>query len=378
MARKIKVIVNAIPLNNVNTGISRYLRSLYTELERLYGDRMEVGYFDGIGISSSMPCGPDNFSRWSKSVELFWRLPAYAALFVRLGSHLVRERVFRKLANGYDLYHEAAFFPFSVPFRVKTVFTIHDLSVMRFPEHHPRERVLYSRLFFRRSCETVDYFLADSEFIAKEMGLFLNIDSQRISVAHLAHEGKWFYPRPFEDVENFRVSSRLPEEHFLFVGSGDPRKNLHIIPQALKNAGLKIPLLAAGWQGWASKSEWDNVIFLDWVSDDDLARLYSGALALIFPSSYEGFGLPILEAMACGCPVVTTKEASLPEVAGDAALYMKEPRDVDGLAEILKKLASSPALRQDLSVKGLSHVDKFSWASTAQTTFQAFEQVLRS
>lgn len=378
MARKIKVIVNAIPLNNVNTGISRYLRCLYTEIERLYGDRMEIGYFDGIRVSSSMPCGPDNFSRWSRSVDLFWRLPAYPALVLRVGVHVIRERLFRKLANAYDLYHEAAFFPFSAPSRVKTVFTVHDLSVSLFPQLHPRERVLYFRLFLRRSCKNVSHFLAVSRFTQREMGIFLDIPTEKTTVTYEGYDPEVFYPRPRDEAKGLLSLHALPEKYFLFVGSGDPRKNMDIIPEALEKAKLNFPLLAAGWQGWASKSEWDNVIFLNWVSDDDLARLYSGALALIFPSSYEGFGLPILEAMACGCPVVTTREASLPEVAGDAALYMKGPRDVDGLSGILKELASSPALRQDLSVKGLLHVDKFSWESTAQTTFQVFEKVLRS
>jgi len=104
--------------------------------------------------------------------------------------------------------------------------------------------------------------------------------------------------------------------------------------------------------------------------------LYSGALGLILPSSYEGFGLPLLEAMACGCPVVAAKEASLPEVAKDAALYMKGPRDIESLAGILEHLASAPDVRRQLTQKGLERAKEFSWSHTAQTTFQVFERVL--
>ena len=100
---------------------------------------------------------------------------------------------------------------------------------------------------------------------------------------------------------------------------------MKVIPDALDLAGLHVPLVVAGWSGWAEKDVAKKVLFLGYVEDDALARLYSGALALIFPSRYEGFGLPILEAMACGCPVITTREASMPEVAGEAALYMKHP-----------------------------------------------------
>lgn len=378
MSKKIKVIVNGIPLRNVNTGISRYMRCLYIELERQYGDRLEIGYFDGRGVSSTMPSGPEDLNRWSSRVEVFWRLPAYPALFLRLGVHARRERIFRRLAKGYHLYHEAGFFPFLVPGHVKTVFTLHDLSVVRFPEHHPRERVLYYRLFLRRRCKLVDHFLADSEFTANEMRACLNIDYNKITTAHLAHDDTTFCPRSHQDVRNFLAERGLPNRYFLFVGSGDPRKNMDVIPKALKKARLQVPLMVAGWQGWTNKGDWDNVIFLNYVDDNDLARLYSGALALVFPSSYEGFGLPVLEAMACGCPVVTTREASLPEVAGDCALYMKGPREVDDLARILNDLAGNPELREELREKGLSQAGKFSWSQTADVTVKAFEKVLES
>ena len=378
MSKKIKVIVNGIPLRNVNTGISRYMRCLYTELERQYGDRLEIGYFDGRGVSSTMPSGPEDLKRWSSRVEVFWRLPAYPALLLRLGVHARRERIFRRLAKGYHLYHEAGFFPFLVPSHVKTVFTLHDLSVVRFPEHHPHERVLYYRLFLRRRCKLVDHFLADSEFTANEMRACLNIDYNKITTAHLAHDDTIFCPRSHEDVRNFLASRGLPDRYFLFVGSGDPRKNMDVIPEALKRARLQVPLMVAGWQGWTNKGDWDNVIFLNYVDDNDLARLYSGALALVFPSSYEGFGLPLLEAMACGCPVVTTREASLPEVAGDCALYMKGPRDVDDLARILNDLAGNPELREELRKKGLTRAGRFSWSQTADATVDAFEKALES
>ena len=378
MSKKIKVIVNGIPLRNVNTGISRYMRCLYTELERQYGDRLEIGYFDGRGVSSTMPSGPEDLKRWSSRVEVFWRLPAYPALFLRLGVHARRERIFRRLAKGYHLYHEAAFFPFLAPRHVKTVFTLHDLSVTRFPEHHPRERVLYYKLFLQKRCRKVNRFLTVSRFSQEEMEEYLKIPAEKISVIHEAVDERIFHPRPHREVQDFLDLGGLPRKYFLFVGSGDPRKNMDVIPQALKRARLQVPLMVAGWQGWTNKGDWDNVIFLNYVDDNDLARLYSGALALVFPSSYEGFGLPLLEAMACGCPVVTTREASLPEVAGDCALYMKGPRDVDDLARILNDLAGNPELREELRKKGLTRAGRFSWSQTADATVDAFEKALES
>ena len=376
MAGRIKILVNAIPLINIGTGIGRYLKCLYTEMEESYGDRLEICYFDGVNVSSTRPCGPENPARWSRCIDLFWKLPAYPAFLLRLGIHFKREMIFHRLVKDFDIYHEAGFFPFTVPSRVKTVFTLHDLSVIRFPEHHPLERVLYYRLFLRQRCKKVDRFLTVSGFTQKEMERLLDIESKKISVTHLAHDPTLFYPKHQKEVSRFLADKGLPERYFLFVGSGDPRKNMDIIPGALEKAGLQEPLVVAGWSGWSDRMSWNNVIPLGYISDEELACLYSGALGLIFPSSYEGFGLPLLEAMACGCPVVAAKEASLPEVAEDAALYIKGPRDIESLAGILEHLASTPDIRRKLTGKGLKRAGEFSWSHTAQTTFQAFERVL--
>ena len=377
MRPRIKLLVNAVPMVNVNTGIGRYLRCLYAEMERVYGDRLEIGYFDGVKVSSMMPGGPSNLNRWTKGIDLFWRMPVYPALIVRLGFHFVREAIFRQWSRYFELYHEAGFFPFSVSSRLKTVFTLCDLSLIRFPQYHPRERVLYSRLFFQTRRNRVDYFLTISRFAAREIQEVLNIDSGKISVTHLAHDNKVFYPRSQEEVSVFLRHQALPERYFLFVGAGDPRKNMHVIPEALERAGLEVPLVVVGWSGWLGGEISKRVIPLGYVSDDELACAYSGALAMIFPSSYEGFGLPVLEAMACGCPVVTTSEASLPEVAGDGAVFMKDPKDVDGLARILGNLAADPAMRQRFADKGLAQARRFSWGETAKKTFEVFEAVLK-
>ena len=374
MPTRMKIIVNAFPMVNVNTGIGRYLRCLYQAMEEHYGDRLEIGYFDGKRVSPTMPSGPGNLTRWSRLVSLFWRLPAYPALLVRLLFHYNQERHFRKVAGAFDLYHEAGFFPFLSPPRIATVFTLADLSLIRFPEHHPRERVLYSRLFFRRRCKKVNRFLTISAFIKKEMAVYLGIHRENTTVTYLGYDPTVFYPRPTPEIEACLNRQGLSGGYFLFVGSGDSRKNLNIIPEALDRAGLALPLVVAGWSGWTGKTSWKKVRGLGYVKDDDLARLYSGAMALIFPSRYEGFGLPILEAMACGCPVITTREASMPEVAGDAALYMKDPDDAEGLGSMLKELSANPETRRQWAERGLAQARRFSWRKTAESTFGAFEE----
>lgn len=379
MADRMRVIVNAVPLMNVRTGIGRYLACLYGAMERRFGDRAEFSYFDGRTVSRDMPSGPGDLSRWSGMVDLFWKLPAPLALAVRLAHHWRSERAFRRAARGFDLYHEAGFFPFRAPAGVRTAFTLHDLSVFRFPEHHPRERVLYFKVFFRRRLRLARAVITVSRFTADEMRRVLGPESARDATAvPLACDTAVFHPRTPDQAARARERFGLPERYFLFVGSGDPRKNLDIVPEALKKADLDEPLAVVGWSGWRQGGQWSNARALGYVDDEDLAGLYSGALGLVLPSAYEGFGLPLLEAMSCGCPVITARAASLPEVAGEAALYLDHPRDRDGLAVLLGRLAADESLRASLRGQGFARAREFSWGRTAEATFEVFERVLAS
>jgi len=250
VAERIKILVNAIPLINIGTGIGRYMKCLYTEMEKSYGDRLEIRYFDGVNVSSTMPCGPENLARWSRFIDLFWKLPAYPAFLLRLGIHFKRELFFHRLVKDFDIYHEAGFFPFSVPSRVKTVFTLHDLSVIRFPEHHPLDRVLYSRLFFRQRCKKADHFLTVSGFTQKEMERFLDIGSKNISVTHLAHDPTLFYPKPQKEVSRFLAKKDFQKDIFFLWEAEIPEKIWTSSPKLWRKQGFRNRLLwLAGLDG---------------------------------------------------------------------------------------------------------------------------------
>ena len=362
---------------NVSTGIGRYIRSVYTSMERLYADSFEFVYFDGKNTTTSIPPKAPSIARWSKRVELLWKLPPHAGYCIRLLLHLRREWRFREALRGIDLYHEASFFPFASG-RVPVVFTIHDLSLLNHPQWHPKERVLFFKTFYHRRLAKVSRFIAVSEFTRSEMLRDLGIEDSLITVTPEAHTSGIFYPRTEAAVKDIKIKYNLPESYFLFVGSGDPRKNVEIIPKALSIGRTKAPLVSVGWSGWDKDSHDGGLCRpLGFVNDDDLAAVYSGALALIFPSVYEGFGLPLLEAMACGCPVVTTTKASLPEVAGDAALYLQNPDDPAELAVLLERIEQNPALRREMRQKGLERAEGFSWDKTAALTKQAFDTALK-
>jgi len=169
------------------------------------------------------------------------------------------------------------------------------------------------------------------------------------------------------------------------VGSLEPRKNLSLLIKALGMVKTTIPLIMAGWEGWGDKP-WmaeierqglqQRVFVTGYVDDEDLARLYSGARALVYPSLYEGFGLPLLEAMACGCPVICSNAASLPEVAGNAAVLF-HPNDYKALAKGIDRLIEDSEFRNDLIRKGFGRSAQFNWRQSAQKTVDVFRKVSR-
>ncbi|WP_031482043.1 glycosyltransferase family 4 protein [Maridesulfovibrio frigidus] len=370
-----KILVNALPLINLRTGIGRYVENLYKILSRTPG--VHVAYYDGKRLLDRLPEASLNVERWSLLTKLFWMLPSPVALIVRIAIQWWRERKFQKLCSGFDIYHETSFFPFKAPKEVKTVLTVHDLSLIRHPQWHPAERVQFFLKYFVKRLPWVDGFLSVSDFTKSEMNLLLNISEKETQTTPLGIDCELFFEPEARVVMDVREKYSLPEKYFLCVGSGDPRKNVDVVLAALRSQKVNGSLVHVGWNGWEKDRTLEaGEIRLGYVSDEDLPALYAGAIAFVYPSFYEGFGLPLLEAMACGCPVVTTRLASLPEVAGDAALYLEDPSDAENLALILNRLDKDPLLRENLKIKGLERVKDFSWERTAAATLAMFEQQL--
>ncbi len=376
------ILLDAIPLTGLLTGISRYVRNLYTQLAALPDAR--VHYYNGARLVARMPEQADP-GKWMKTTDRVWALPDPMVVGLRCVNWLLFEQRIRSVVrkNRFDVYHETAFTPSALKGAdVPQVFTLHDLSLIKCREMHPRERVWFSDLFFQRRIKHADHIITVSEYVRSEIIEELRIPAHAVTTIHEAAD-PLFYPRDRESVEAMRASMNLPKDYLLFVGTLEPRKNLSMLIEALAACKHDVPLVLTGWKGWGEK-EWqekakriglgNRIHFTGYVDEESLARLYSGALSLVYPSLYEGFGLPLLEAMACGTPVICSNAASLPEVAGDAALLIN-PHNAEALTHAIDCVCEDDMLRTRMKERGLERAAHFSWEKTARQTLEVFRGV---
>jgi glycosyltransferase involved in cell wall biosynthesis len=273
-----------------------------------------------------------------------------------------------------------------VPLRhPQTVVTIHDLGYLHEPEAHPPAQRRMLEWTTRWSCRAARKIIAISNSTKHDLVTKYGLPDQKIRVIHHGIDPT-FRRATLPEIERVRSHYALPERYVLFVGTVQPRKNIARIAAAmmqLEAAGLPHKLVVAGKAGWlgeeveqviAALARADLVLRLGYVAQGDLAALYSGADAFCFPSMYEGFGLPVLEAMACEVPLIVSDRGSLPEIAGDAAIIV-DPTSTDQIAEALVRVLTNPAERTLLVEAGKRRVRDFSWTKSASETLRLLVEV---
>jgi len=269
----------------------------------------------------------------------------------------------------------------------RRVVTVQDLTCLHFPQFHPWTRRTLFRMGVRRAARLADAIIVPSSATKRDLATWLPLADKKIRVVPLAPPAHFV---PLGSRESLPVIDRygLPyRDYLLFVGNVEPRKNLLALIEAYgrlrKDARRAPPLAIAGGEGWGNRRVHQaaatspfaaDIRFLGYVPDTDLPALMNGALAFVYPSIYEGFGLPPLEAMACGTPVITSNRSSLPEVVGDAALLV-DPDDRPGLADAMARIVDKESLREDLRERGLKQAQRFSWEETARLTLRVYENV---
>lgn len=267
------------------------------------------------------------------------------------------------------------------------VLTIHDASLFVYGQYHPWARHLTVRLLLPLVARRADAIITVSHHARAELVRVLGLPPEKI---HVVYEAAASHFAPVTDPARLaavRHKYRLPETFLLYVGTLEPRKNLLRLARAvacLREEGVDVPLIMAGPQGWmmsdfqrevARLGMLDRIRYLGYLPLPDLPVLYSLATVFVFPSLYEGFGLPPLEAMACGTPVLTSNRSSLAEVCGDAACLV-DPEDVASISDGLRCLLGDAALRAELSRRGRQRVQRFSWEHAARKTAAVYRQVL--
>ncbi|MEF3273523.1 MAG: glycosyltransferase family 4 protein [Chloroflexus sp.] len=269
------------------------------------------------------------------------------------------------------------------PTRARTLLTIHDLTFLVEPGCAEPSLRRYLSEAVPRSLRRADLVAVDSKATASDLGRLYGIPRQRIRLLYPAVDARF---RPMGDAERVAVRERLrlPNRFLLFVGTLEPRKNLVRLLQAFAMLRAEYPdlhLLIAGRRGWlydeifAAVEHYqlaERVHFLDFVADDDLPALYNLAEAFVYPSLYEGFGFPVLEALACGTPVVTSRVASLPEVAGSAAI-MVDPLDAEDIAAGIRAALTDPA---PLRAAGPAQATTFGWEQTGQALVAIYRELV--
>jgi glycosyltransferase involved in cell wall biosynthesis len=286
-------------------------------------------------------------------------------------------------AERLDLFHGPAF---ALPPRlhVPGVVTIHDLAFLRWPEQVPKSRALHLTRAVHAAAQNAARLIAVSEATKRDVVELLEVDAGRVDVTPLGVDSAFHRPAG-EAIAEFRLANELTRPFILTVGNREPRKNLPTMVRAFAKVKDEIPhdLIHAGGAGWKS-DELDQAIatanlggrlrYVDFVPHAELPLWYAAADCFAMPSLYEGFGLPLLEAMACGAPSIATNRSSLPEVAGGAA-YLCEP-DIDSLASALVTVLHDGELRQELHEAGPERASQFTWQRTAEATADSYRKAL--
>ena len=304
--------------------------------------------------------------------------------FVNVKSKLVFDYLYIPFwckKNNFDiLFSPKNVIPFLV--NSKKVVTIHDLAYFmpEFNAYLPYD-ALYMKSMIKNSCKRADVIIAVSENTKKDIVSILGTNEEKIKVIHSGVSNEFNIMKNKDILNEVRKKYQLNKEFILFTGGITPRKNVVRLIKAFNQISDKIPheLVLTGARGWNNKKENelieqnDKIKKLGFVPDEDMPILYNLADIFVYPSLYEGFGLPPLEAMACGCPVIASNASSIPEVVGDAGM-MIDPYDVSGLAKAMYEVSTNDELRGELIKRGLDRAKQFSWEKCVRECLIVFEE----
>ncbi len=375
-----KIVVNAIPLLSYRTGVGQYLYNLCTCFKELDKEN-NYTYFYGYFSEQLIDFSTSNRQELYKIKKAIRNIPV-------LGSFLegMKGTLARMGTNPFDLYFEPNFTPLSEIKANRTIATVHDLSFFIHPEWFPNKENKKFTERFLYAMPNVNHFITVSHYIKREMVEVLGLDGSMISVVYNGYNNMIFQVYEPYVYQPTLKKYGVEGSYILFVGTLEPRKNLISLLRALLELSPALrnefKLVVAGASGWLNsdtyefikKNELENsVILTGYVSDLEVAYLMNGATAFVYPSFYEGFGLPPLEAMACGTPVLVSNTTSMEELYKDVA-YLIDPYDYSFIANALEQILCDETLQGNASEQGVNYAKKFSWKQAAEDTLKVFER----
>lgn len=375
-----RIAIDYTPAFEQSGGIGRYARELTSALAALDEDNAYRLFVSGAAADTLPPAPSPNFQ---------WRATAISPRWLARIWHRARLPLPVELFTGQiELYHATDFvLPYTRP-STRTLLTVHDLSFVRVPEAASPPLKAYLDAVVPRSVERADHVLADSVATKDDLIELYKTPADKITVLYSGVGQRFRRISDQSALESTRAKYQLSDlSYVLSVGTVQPRKNYSRVIRALaqlRATGLDMHYAIAGAKGWleeemqqtiASAGMEDYVHILGHVDDEDLPALYSDSRMLLMPSLYEGFGLPILEAMACGVPVITSKISSLPEVAGDAAILV-DPIDTDAIRIAILSVETDTTLREQLVQKGYRQAERFSWQRSAAQLLSVYKSLL--
>jgi len=386
-APRLPVVLDAGPAVHQRAGLAHYTERLAAHLLREHGAQIDLTLFYNAHSNHQLPDTLRHApTRTIPRGQYAWRLSA-------LLGHLLRWPLYQQIISAIStnkpinqsttpLYHATEHL---LPYlRTPTVLTVHDLIFLRQPQHHTRRNRLFLQLAMPRFVRAADAIIAVSQHTRRDLLELYRTPAEKI---HVIHEGidAAFAPAGADEIARVRAAYSPERPYLLMVGTLEPRKNhaeaLRTLAR-LKAAGFPHCLVIVGGAGWlfepvrALVDELDlagDVHFTGYVPAADLPPLYSGAACFLLPSLYEGFGFTVLEAMACGAPVVCSNVSSLPEVVGHAALTVS-PHDEEALLAAVQRVLQNQSLAQSLRQRGMDRAAQFQWARCAAATVEVYRE----
>lgn len=285
----------------------------------------------------------------------------------------------------FDLYHALAFVA-PLLLTKPCVVTVYDLSFMHYPQVLSPARRLYLRLLTGLTCQRARRVQAISQSTAQDLTTSLGVPANKIDVVACGYDTRLFKPLTSEQIDTFRRAKDLPERFWFFVGTLEPRKNLVTLLNAYAALPVneRLPLILGGGKGWLYDDIFatierhqlsNSVVLPGFIPSEELPLWYNSAETFLYPSVFEGFGLPVLEAMACGTPVIISDASSLPEVAGSAGIRVA-PHDVEAWTAALRQAKNDRGWREEAREQGFREAMRYHWQGTAKTAVESYQRAL--